>query len=398
MKFSSLILGLGLLPTVAAAQIPPATIPDGVGVNIHFVTGRTRDLNMIAEAGFKFIRMDFGWQDTEKKSGVYFWQYYDELTRNLDQRGIRPIYILDYVNELYEPVVDAKRAVGEPVPEKHIASPRHPESVAAFAHWAAEATRHYKGRHVIWEIYNEPNGDFWRPKPNAEEYTTMALATAKAIREAVPDATIVAPAMAGFDWNYMEVFLKSGVLEYLDGVSVHPYRAPNVPPETAAADYKKLRDMIDKFAPPAKRGKISILSGEWGYASSTKGVTLQTQADFAARQQLSNLLNGIPLSIWYDWKNDGKDPADGEQNFGTVTDNLEPKPAYVALKRMVAALAGYHFDKRAEGFAENDYVLIFANASGARKAAAWTLGEPHTVQFAGQSLDLGSSPQYVVAK
>ncbi len=398
MKLSTVLLGLGLLPAAVSAQIPPATIPAGVGVNIHFVTGRTRDLNLIAEAGFKFIRMDFSWQDTEKKNGIYFWQYYDELTRNLDQRGIRPIYILDYVNELYEPVVDAKRAVGEPVPEKHVASPRHAESVAAFAHWSAEAARHYKGRHIIWEIYNEPNGDFWRPKPNAEEYTTMALATAKAIREAEPDATIVAPAMAGFDWNYMEVFLKSGVLEYLDGVSVHPYRAPNVPPETAAADYKKLREMIDTFAPPAKRGKIPILSGEWGYASNTKGVTLQTQADFAVRQQLSNLLNGIPLSIWYDWKNDGKDPADGEQNFGTVTDNLEPKPAYVALKRMVAALKGFHFEKRAEGFSENDYVLIFANASGARKAAAWTLGEAHTVKFEEKSLELNSSPHYVDVK
>lgn len=398
MKLSTVLLGLGLLPAAVSAQIPPATIPAGVGVNIHFVTGRTRDLNLIAEAGFKFIRMDFSWQDTEKKNGIYFWEYYDELTRNLDQRGIRPIYILDYVNELYEPVVDAKRAVGEPVPEKHVASPRHAESVAAFAHWSAEAARHYKGRHIIWEIYNEPNGDFWRPKPNAEEYTTMALATAKAIREAEPDATIVAPAMAGFDWNYMEVFLKSGVLEYLDGVSVHPYRAPNVPPETAAADYKKLREMIDTFAPPAKRGKIPILSGEWGYASNTKGVTLQTQADFAVRQQLSNLLNGIPLSIWYDWKNDGKDPADGEQNFGTVTDNLEPKPAYVALKRMVAALKGFHFEKRAEGFSENDYVLIFANASGARKAAAWTLGEAHTVKFEEKSLELNSSPHYVDVK
>jgi hypothetical protein len=59
---------------------------------------------------------------------------------------------------------------------------------------------------------------------------------------------------------------------------------------------------------------------------------------FAVRQQLSNLLNGVPLSIWYDWKNDGQDPADGEQNFGTVKDDLQPKPAYTALKTMTDEL------------------------------------------------------------
>jgi hypothetical protein len=40
-------------------------------------------------------------------------------------------------------------------------------------------------------------------------------------------------------------FLQSGVLEFLDGVSVHPYRSANQPPETAVADYKRLRELID---------------------------------------------------------------------------------------------------------------------------------------------------------
>jgi hypothetical protein len=346
--------------------------------------------------------MDFGWEGTERKEGVYDWTAYDELTAHLEQRGLRAIYILDYVNGLYEPMVEARRAVGGPVPERHIASPRHAESVAAFARWAAAAARHFAGRHILWEIYNEPNGDFWRPKPDAAEYTTMALATARAIREAEPSATIIAPAMSGFDWNYIEYFLKSGVLEFLDGVSVHPYRAPNQPPETAAADYKRLREMMDRSAPESKRGKIAILSGEWGYASNTKGVSLETQAAYAARQQLCNLLDGVPLSIWYDWKNDGRDPADNEQNFGTVTDDLQPKPAYTALRTMTTELNGYRLERRLEGTAESDYVLVFVNGTGARKAAAWTLAGAHTVHLTGLgpeiSVELGPLPKYVAVK
>jgi polysaccharide biosynthesis protein PslG len=402
MKLSASFLALGLLPLALGAQIPPAVIPDGVGVNIHFVTGRVRDLDLIAKAGFKFVRMDFGWETTERKAGVYDWTEYDELTAHLEPRGLRAIYILDYVNQLYETMVDARRAVGEPTPEQHLASPRHAESVAAFARWSAAAARHFQGRHILWEIYNEPNGGFWRPKPDAAEYTTLALATAKAIRAAEPSATIIAPAMSGFDWKYMEYFLQSGVLEFLDGVSVHPYRSPDRPPETAAADYKKLRELIDRYAPALKRGKIPILSGEWGYASNTKGVSLETQAAFAVRQQLSNLLSGIPLSIWYDWKNDGRDPDDGEQNFGTVSDDLEPKPAYTALKTMTDELSGYRLQKRWDGLAETDFALMFVNQSGARKAAAWTLAEPHRVLLKALgseiSVELGPLPQYVVLK
>ena len=402
MKPSPLLLALGLLQQTLCGQIPPAVVPAGVGVNIHFVTGHVHDLDLITNAGFQFVRMDFSWEATERKNGVYDWTAYDELTAHLEQRGLRALYILDYVNGLYEPMVEARRAVGELAPEQHVASPRHPESVAAFARWAAAAAVHFHGRHVLWEIYNEPNGDFWRPKPDAAEYTTLALATSRAIREAEPSASIIAPAISGFDWKYLEIFLRSGVLEFLDGVSVHPYRDSNHPPETAAADYQRLRELIERCAQESRRGKIPILSGEWGYSSNTKGVSLATQAAFAVRQQLCNLLNGVPLSIWYDWKNDGHDPADNEQNFGTVQEDLEPKPAYTALKAMTSELRGFRLERRLAGLGESDFVLVFVNASGVRKAAAWTLAEPHVVHLTGWqpevSLELGLLPRYVVVK
>src|SRR5665647_3906927 len=72
------------------------------GINIHFTKGHERDLDMIAAAGFKFIRMDLIWEETENTKGTYNWTAYDELTANLNKRGLRAIYILDYSNSLYE--------------------------------------------------------------------------------------------------------------------------------------------------------------------------------------------------------------------------------------------------------------------------------------------------------
>src|SRR5262249_32965169 len=223
-----------------------------------------------------------------------------------------------------------------------------------------------------WEIWNEPNGHFWAPKPDAQQYSALAVATCKAVREADPQATIIGPASSGFPWEFLEVFLKSGVLEFLDAVSVHPYRDRSKPPETAVADYERLRNLIAKYA-PAQR-KIPILSGEWGYSSHTKGVSLETQSAFAARQQLNNLLADVPLSIWYDWKNDGPDAAENEHNFGTVFQDLKPKPAYQAIQTLTRQLSGQHVARRLKLASEKDYAVLFAAADGNQKLAAWTLG------------------------
>jgi hypothetical protein len=412
----------GLTLIAHAGEIPPAVMPAGVGVNIHFVTGHEKDLDLIAAAGFRFIRMDLGWSTIESKKGEYHWKDYEDLLANLDQRGIRAVFILDYSNPLYEEMVTSLNPLTHQSHET-TASPQHPESIAAYARWASAAATHFSGRHVLWEIWNEPNIDFWSPKPDAQQYAALALTACKAMREAEPTTTIIGPASSGFPWEFLEVFFKSGVLEYLDAVSVHPYRSPSKPPETAAADYQRLRGLIKRYTPEARQ-EIPILSGEWGYSSWNRGVSLQVQANFVARQQLSNLLNGVALSIWYDWKNDGTDPNENEHNFGTVMPDLKPKPAYVAVQTLTRQLSGYHLLRRIPLASETDYALLFVNSAGQQKLAAWTLAEPHQITFdisadksknltgakgsgetftpksepGGLSLDLTASPQYVTWK
>ena len=368
MKFLAPFLIVLLPITLLAGENNPLfVIPAGVGVNIHFVGGHQRDLDMIADAGFKWVRMDFAWESIEKTKGVYDWSAYDELTANLEKHGLGAIYILDYSNPLYE------EKAGD-----QVAAPHHSLSVDAFSKWAAAAANHYHGKRIMWEIWNEPNGGFWKPVANVSQYSALAVATAAAIRAADAPATIIAPACAGFDWRFLETFLQSSVLENLDAVSVHPYRDFKTGPETAAADYARLRGLIEKYAPTDEKKKMPILSGEWGYSTQHGGASLETQAAYAVRQQLSNLMNGVPLSIWYDWQNDGPDANYNEHNFGTVMNDLTPKPAYIAIKTMTKNLGGYVFKERMASN-EKDYLLIFTNYHD-QKLAAWTTGEPHQVK------------------
>ncbi len=77
---------------------------------------------------------------------------------------------------------------------------------------------------------------------------------------------------------------------------------------------------------------------------------------------------------------------------------MEPKPAYTALKTMTAELSGYRLERRLDGLAESDFILVFVNGAGAHKAIGWTLADPHVVRLTGlqreDSMELGPLPRY----
>nr|MBC8372296.1 hypothetical protein [Planctomycetota bacterium] len=63
-----LAIGFAALSADAGVPLPKLVIPDGFGVNIHF-RGEPKDLDMIRDGGFKFIRMDLTWAGVERKKG-----------------------------------------------------------------------------------------------------------------------------------------------------------------------------------------------------------------------------------------------------------------------------------------------------------------------------------------
>ena len=251
------------------ARLPSAVIPDGLGVNIHFTDSRPPELEMLAAGGFRFVRMDFTWSSIERKPAEYDFSAYDRLLDALDKHHVRAMLILDYGNPLY----DGGQA------------PRSEAGRAAFVRWAVAGITHFRGRGIIWEMWNEPNIFFWKPQPDAAAYSKLAVAVGKEIRQtpAIERELYVGPAISTIDLKFLETCLRGGCLDYWDAVSVHPYRqdepttgwkaASNSDkvefnhagdPESVLADYAKVRELIRKYAPSKKA--IPILSGEWGYA------------------------------------------------------------------------------------------------------------------------------------
>lgn len=373
-QFKKAVLAILLLAPLVAqpATLPAGSLATSPGQTIHFTRGNTKDLDMMVAAGVKVIRVDFKWEAIESQKGVYNWGPYDELINNLTRRGLRPYFVLDYSNALYEDVHILTTAEGVPY-AAYVDAPNSPSSVAGFAAWAKAAALRYRTRNVIWEIWNEPNVyAFWKPTPSAADYTTLATATCNAIHSVAPNAVVVGGATAGMDWNFLYAYLGAGVLDCIDAISVHPYRWDV--PETSTAEVQYLQWVIAQYTPASRTSPIPVISGEWGYPTNTTGWPLDYQAAYAVRMQLINLLNNIPISIWYGWKNDGPDAADKNDNFGIVTATLSPKPAYTALKTLSQQLGTYKLVKRIPTGNDQDYILLFANSTGKKKAVAWTTG------------------------
>ena len=355
------------LPQISLDTITSARL----GINIHQNEPQHNDDAMIAKAGIGFVRVDFPWANIERHKGNYDFSVQEKIIKVFAGHGIQAVATLAYNNPLY----DTKSKV------PFHTGPHTAEVQQAFARFAAASAMQFKQYGVVWEIWNEPNNfPFWKPIPSAADYMDLAKGTAKAIRQVDPSASIIAPALItahpNIDiWNFLGHCFQLGLLEIIDAVSMHPYREK--PPETVIEDYQHLRTLAIRYAPNKK--DFPIVSSEWGYPV-TALVSRDLQAELLVRQFLINSTNGVLLSIWYDWHDDGQDANNPLQNFGMLAWNYQPKPAYFAALTMMEDLKGFRFMKRVPQADVEDFVFLFAQDT-VQKLVVWTIKDPHSVSL-----------------
>jgi hypothetical protein len=191
------------------------SLDEAFGVNIDFTDSLPGEMKMIAGAGFRWVRMDLKWDLTEREAGKYDFSPYDRLMSDLESQKVRALFILDYGNPLYD----------------NGAPPRNEATRKAFTRWAVAAAKHFAGKRVLWEVYNDPNHEtFWPPLPNVAEYVALATEVGRAFHNHVPDEELIGPATSGVDFEFLETCFRNGLLRYWSAVSVHPYRRED--PET----------------------------------------------------------------------------------------------------------------------------------------------------------------------
>lgn len=400
--------------TPLVSDLPGATIPEGLGAQVLFYQADQTELDTLSTAGLSIVRLDFIWTMIESTPGVYNFQTFDPFVESMTQRGIRVLFSLDGNN----PPTN-----GNPLYDKGL-SPYSEDGRAAFARFAAAAVSHFRGEGIIWELWNEPNGDFWSPHPNVDDYAKLVEVAIPAMRQADPNVLIVGPSISNISdaqvMDFMTALGEKGILQQFDAISVHPYRGTI--PETVEMDWLRLRRLVDSFSP---NKKLPIISTEWGYTTAgsfygLSGLTETERAQYLVRLWLVNRGLSINTSIWYVLDDYCTDPNSADCNFGIQQNDVThtPKMAYVAAQTLIQTLMGYSFVRRISEQNQNDYLYLFGKGQSA-VLAAWTTDEPHmiTLPLTGNniqsmsmigkksdlsqsegaiSLELSGSPQYLL--
>ena len=404
---------LGTLPgTLPGSALAQSTPPENVALDTQaagtpfphfweqmFGSGRAiltlrdsyrQDMATVKQAtGFKYVRFhailhdEVGVYDEDKDGKpVYNWSYVDQIYDGLLAAGVRP-----YVEISFTPKKLASRLDYHPFWYKQIVAPP-----ADYAKWDAlihAFTQHLVDRYGIdevaqwyFEVWNEPNIDFWTGRPAQATYFELYDHTARAVKGVSQRLRIGGPATAQAAW--VDAIIAHAAANHvpLDFVSTHVYgndvtadvfpdKRPVAPHEMVPAAVGKVHDQIVHSAMP----QLPLIWSEFNatYANE-QAITDSTymgpwMADTI--RQCDGLVQSMSYWTFSDvFEEQGvvKTPFYG--GYGLLAERGVPKPAF-----LVFSLLHTLGDTRLPAPGSKD-VLATRRADGTLVLAAWNMAEP----------------------
>lgn len=245
----------------------------------------------VAALGVKWVRIQSGWQKTEKIKGVYDFAWLDEQVDNLLQRGLIPWLCLCYGNQIYDEFAkEYFGAVGCP--------PIHSEEIyQAWLEYCKATVLHFKGRIEYYEIWNEPEGGWcWKPTPNHQEYAELAIKTGRIIKENDPEAKVITGSHYDRSLGPLYTEFEAGMAEITDAITYHEYCYDEM---YISHRVKAMKAICDAYKPG-----IEIIQGESGSQSKSGGsgalywiaTNEQMQAKQLMRHTMADILSGVKFT------------------------------------------------------------------------------------------------------
>jgi hypothetical protein len=319
-----------------------------------------RDLNLINDMGFSWVKQGLAWRDIEGAAkGAFDWERADRIVRQVAEKGLKLLARLDH---------DPGWASRAPEQPGVIQGP--PRNMQDFGDYCFAVADRYRGYIQAYQVWNEPNlsREWGGSPPNPAEYVQLLRACYEGIKRGDPNALVISaglaptgtePPAAMPDDRYVREMLDAGAADYFDllGFNAPGYAAPpSASPEEVASNpawggyrFFAFRHVEDIRAIMVEKGladkQIAILELGWTTdpihpAYSWFKVTEEQQAEYLvgayewARENWSPWI-GLMSMIYIadpDWT------EEHEQFWWAVTlpsyPETQTRPAYEALQAM----------------------------------------------------------------
>jgi hypothetical protein len=333
--------------SAGALTVPGTTtvIPD-VGVHFHATWSDYTDaqrlavLDKLAAAHAQWVRIDLSWTNFEYagKGQIQTWvkAQADFIVNAANARGLKVLGSMWGT----PPWANGNQSWSVP--------PTNPADYGSFMGWAAG---YFKGRVAAWELWNEPNLDYFFKGHDLVKYTAMVKSAYPQIKAADPASTVVAGVVSAADPALVNTLYSAGIKGSFDALAVHEYngdKAPETPYVPGGDTYiDAVRAVRSAMLAQGDDKPIWLTETGWSTHANTsttpswgRGVTEDQQADYYKRTItfLAGAHPYVKAVFFYTERN--VDTTDvHEANYGMLRYDLTPKPAYTAMQQYLAAAA-----------------------------------------------------------
>ena len=360
-----LALSLFQSPRDTADYVPvPYTDMPPFGVNTFFEqeveeAKIRKGMELIRDAGFKFIRQEFPWEDLEQpRKGEFWdtkfnkstWEKYDRLIALADE------YDLEIIARLDHPPAWT-RADGHA--RGFFAPPDNYDDYGDFVH--AVVSR-YRGKIKFYQLWNEPNiyPEWGEQDVNANDYTRLLKIGYERAKQVDPNVVIISAGLAQTletgprnvsDLIFLQQMYDAGAKNYFDILAVMNYGLFTGPGDHRADPTRT------NFSRPVLLREIMVKNGDvnkpmwameigWNalppsFENAPYGrVTEQQQAKYATqayeRAQTEWGWMGV-MNYWFFKRAYDNERAQPFYYFRLFDPDFTPRPAYDAIKHYTPA-------------------------------------------------------------
>jgi hypothetical protein len=228
--------------SVSPSPIAPSkeTMPPFLfGMNpIRYLDGPTeKELKDMASLGVKSIRIWVNWRKIEPKKGELDWSSLDKLVAQSEQKGMKPWFLVAGAPQ--------HACKGGQLDEQM--DRLCPPKIEPYKIFLAKLVERYQGRIRYYEIWNEPDDEYyWITGTNAAEYAELLQVSYDIIKGIDNNIQVVMAATAGTNLPFMrEVLDHLGGKPAFDAIASHPYRPSPEPPHyfTVGPDERSWREL-----------------------------------------------------------------------------------------------------------------------------------------------------------